>query len=375
MEELARSAHADFTFVGDDHDFLTDVKAATFTDKVRFILAPTRKMFGRYMWQWGAVRIAFDRRFDTIVFHPGPHWPCTWLGAILARLIGKRVLFWGHGYLAAPSGLKGVARRALNAIPHEHLFYGRWAKQFAMDTGWDPAKLHVIGNSLDLTKQAEQRAAVTSKELVALREKLFDDPTLPIAFCSCRLQPAKRLDMLVGALAQLRAQGVGANLLIVGEGACRKDLEEYAHRAGIDAHFTGACYDEGELARYISASDVTVSPGFVGLTAIHSMAFGVPVVTHSTMAFQVPEVEAIIPGATGDLFERGSVNDLASVMKPWLERESDRTQSRKACHAMVERFWSPAFQVGAIERAILGYPADDLWFFRNTIPLTDPASR
>ena len=375
VEALARSVHADFIFVGDDHDFRTGIKAATLSDNVRFILAPTRKIFGRYMWQWGALRIAWDRRFDTIVFHPGPHWPCTWIGSILARLMGKRVLFWGHGYIAAPSGMKGLARRALNAIPHAHMFYGRWAKQFAMDTGWPPEKLHVIGNSLDLAEQEKQRAAVDAESVQTLRTQLFHDPSLPTALCSCRLQPEKRIDMLVTALATLKTQGVEANLLIVGDGECRHDLERWARVAGIDTHFAGACYDEAELARFITATEVTVSPGFVGLMAMQSMAFGVPVVTHSTMAKQVPEVEAIIPGVTGDLFEWGNVEDLARVMRPFLLGEYDREATRVACHKIVERFWSPAFQLGSIERAILGYPADDLWFFHDTHPLTGRASR
>jgi len=138
-----------------------------------------------------------------------------------------------------------------------------------------------------------------------------------------------------------------------------------AKESGIDAHFTGACYDDAQLARYISASDVTVSPGFVGLTAIHSMAFGVPVITHGTMAKQAPEVEAIIPGVTGDLFALGNVDDLARCMKLWLSPQRDRERTRQACIQLVERFWSPVFQQMIIEHAVLGYPADDLLFIRQ----------
>ena len=44
--------------------------------------------------------------------------------------------------------------------------------------------------------------------------------------------------------------------------------------------------------------DITVSPDKVGLTAIHSMAYGRPVITHDNMDRQGPEVEAVIPGRT-----------------------------------------------------------------------------
>lgn len=368
VEALARSTRADYTFFGDDHDFLFDVKPAKFSDRVRFVLTPTRKLYARFMWQWGAIRIAWNPAFDTIIFHPGPHWPCTWIGAALARAMGKRVIFWGHGYLSAPSGWVGLARRALNSLPDVHMFYGRWGKQFALETGWSIDKLHVIGNSLDLEAQLKQRATVTPDELRDLRRQLFKRPELPIAFCSTRVHQNKRLDMLIEALSILRRQGVDANLLIVGDGPARADLEAQAKAAGIDAHFTGACYDEAKLARYISASDLTVSPGFLGLTAMHSMVFGVPVVTHGTMAKQVPEVEAVIPGKTGDLFKMGDVEDLARVMKPWLTGAIDREATRIACQDIVERFWSPGFQVGAIEHAVIGKPSDDLWFLRAEHP-------
>ena len=36
-----------------------------------------------------------------------------------------------------------------------------------------------------------------------------------------------------------------------------------------------------------------VSPGNVGLTAIHSLTYGTPVLTHDNFNFQMPEAEAI----------------------------------------------------------------------------------
>ena len=41
-------------------------------------------------------------------------------------------------------------------------------------------------------------------------------------------------------------------------------------------------------------SDLTVSPGNIGLTAIHSLSYGTPVCSHSNFNNQMPESEAII---------------------------------------------------------------------------------
>ena len=87
------------------------------------------------MWQWGAITWAIKPEFDTVIMHAVPHWPCTWIGGILARMMGKRVFFWGHGYLYEPKGFKGLMRRMFYAIPNAHIFYGRIAKVIAMKHG------------------------------------------------------------------------------------------------------------------------------------------------------------------------------------------------------------------------------------------------
>ena len=83
------------------------------------------------------------------------------------------------------------------------------------------------------------------------------------------------------------------------------------------------------------------------------------------MGKQAPEAEAIIPGITGNFFTLGDVADLARVSGLWLRRDKGKAETSAACIAIVERFWSPTFQQEAIERAVMGYPADDLFFLRD----------
>ena len=360
VELLAQSKRADFTFVGDDHEYLHSVETASFSPNVRFHLAPARHLFGPFMWQWGAVRWAICSRFDTVIMHAVPHWPCTWIGAIAARLLGKKVFFWGHGYLSRPQGLKGLIRRLFYPLPHQHLFYGRLSKAYAMDLGWPAERLHVIYNSLDLVVQQGHRKSITPAICRALREELFGNADTPVVICTTRLIAMRRLDLLLESLAQLKRQGTNANLILVGEGPERTKLISQAERLGVRVHLEGACYDEARIASLIMASNVTVSPGRTGLTAIHSLVYGVPVVSHGDPDDQAPEWEAIIPGKTGSYFERGSAASLAVAMRPWLESGAVTEQTRAACIDVVERFWNPEFQCGAIERAVCGDPATDL---------------
>jgi glycosyltransferase involved in cell wall biosynthesis len=356
---LARSSQARFTFFGDDHDYESSIKAGTFGPEVDHRPCPTRTLRGSWMWQPGLVRVAASRDFDQLILLGNAYWLATWIGAIVGRITGKRVMFWSHGFLTPPTGIKGWVRRVFFHLPHVHLFYGRQAKHNAVALGWDPARIHVIGNSLDLDRQQRARATVGSEAIARCRRELFAEPGLPTVVCSCRLQPAKRLDLLITALARLRAEGIHANALIIGDGPERVRLESLAAEHGVPVHFEGACYDEDRIALLTMSSDITVCPGFVGLTAIQSMAYGVPVITNTRSSEDAPEVEAIVSGLTGDLFEDGDMTDLIRVMRPWLVDRTDRAATREACIRMVERHWSPESQRAAIERAVQGLPADD----------------
>ena len=54
-----------------------------------------------------------------------------------------------------------------------------------------------------------------------------------------------------------------------------------------------------------------VSPGNVGLTAIHSLTYGTPVLTHDDFNFQMPEAEAIKENISGIFFRINNANDLS----------------------------------------------------------------
>ena len=359
VEALARSEVADFTFVGDDHEYLHSIEPATLSDTVKFRLAPTHLIFKPFMWQWGAITWAIKPEFDTVIMHAVPHWPCTWIGGILARMIGKRVFFWGHGYLYEPKGFKGLMRRMFYAIPNAHMFYGRIAKAIAMKHGWAPEKLHVIYNSLNTAEQRTIRNNSTKAEALEVRRQIFGNDN-PVAICTTRLIAIRRLDLLLDSIHTLKERGRAVNLILVGDGPESQRLRKQAEQLCVPVHFEGACYDERRIAQLVMASNVTVAPGKVGLTAMHSMVYGVPVVTHGDASDQMPEWEAIIPGKTGSLFERGDVNSLAEAIRKWTESEFPDADTQAECHKIIDRFWNPEFQRQAIENAVIGLDADDL---------------
>jgi glycosyltransferase involved in cell wall biosynthesis len=361
MERLLASSRRRWVLYGDAASDAVEATIAPWVpaDPARFVRTQLRRLPGGLLWQSGLLRLALGRRFSTLVFLADPHFPATWLAAALARLRGKRVLFWTHGWLRREGLAKRWMRRRFFALAHRLLLYGRGARRLGLAEGFAAERLHVIYNSLDQEAQALAQAGWEDADRLALREAYFPgDVDTPVVVCTTRLVRVRRLDLLLEAVALLARRGRRVNVLLVGDGPERPALAAQAAALGVRVHFAGACYDEVQLARYVACANCTVAPGKVGLTAMTSLGFGVPVLSHGDAEDQMPEWEAIVPGLTGDCFAPGDAQAIAEAIAHWTEAPLPTPEVRRACRAVIERFYNPENQVRLIEAAVDGRPAE-----------------
>jgi glycosyltransferase involved in cell wall biosynthesis len=115
--------------------------------------------------------------------------------------------------------------------------------------------------------------------------------------------------------------------------------------------FAGPRYEEEEIAKFIANSDMCVAPGEVGLTAIHALTYGTPVCTHRNMAEQMPEVEAVVDGRTGILFDQTD-DSLKESIKAWFSGANDREETRRRCYEVVDQKFNPQNQVRIFREVI-----------------------
>lgn len=369
MLELCRNGRHDYTLMSDSRGVDKTIKVWKMPDDVKFIQSPAWHIGKGVCLMPKLIPLAFDRRFDTICLLAVAWYPSTWPCALLARLMGKRVVFWGHGWTRPEKGARKWLRLLYYKLCHTQMTYGHYAKSLCMQYGDAPEKVHVIYNSLDYQAQRAQRLTITADELASMKRKVMgagpgDAGERPIAICTTRLVAFRKLDQLIEACALLAKQGRPVDVLLVGDGPERERLAALAAERGVKCVFYGACYDEAVLSRLIMMSNVMVSPGAIGLAVMHAHAYGTPVVTHDRVDDHGPEFEAIVPGRNGSLFVRDDINDLARAVGEWTDTPSPRDRVREGCYSIIERFWNAAFQRRAIERAIDGEPADDLWWMK-----------
>lgn len=153
-----------------------------------------------------------------------------------------------------------------------------------------------------------------------------------------RLEGIKGMDLVVPAFAQVKACHPEMQLLIVGDGSLRKQMEEQAHEAGLEetVKFAGRQPQE-KLSNYYDRIDILLMPsrseGF-GLTAIEGMARGCVVVAARTGG--LPEV--VRDGEVGLLHEPGQVEELATQIKKLTEQPVLWKQFSNEATTYVQRF-------------------------------------
>jgi 1,2-diacylglycerol 3-alpha-glucosyltransferase len=356
VRQLRQSTAARYQFFGDSRDGDSRIPAIDFGNSADFSHSPFVRILRRIAWQPQAIRAAWSGDYGCFIFLGDAAWASTWIAATIAKLRGRRVLFWTHGWLRHDNGVKKYVRLAFYGLADGLLLYGERAAHIGADLGYDPGKLHVMFNSLDFDAQQVLAASIGSADIVDLRSRLFGDPTIPIVVATARLSAVKRFDLLIDALEIVKRKYRPVNLLVVGDGPQRSHLEAQATAAAVKSVFVGACYDEPQLAAYFLAANVTVSPGNVGLTCMHSLGYGVPVITHDDPSEQMPEWEAIEIGVTGDVFRKGSAEDLASKIERWTRTTLPSNSTRERCKASIARKYHPRVQADAIETAILPAP-------------------
>jgi glycosyltransferase involved in cell wall biosynthesis len=367
LRQLLDSERHHYFLVGDRRDPVhSGIRAWDEVDQRHVVYAPCRFVPFGILLQRGLIRLALRRDVKAIIYTADIHYATTWLSAAIARLTGKRVLFWTIGWLRDERGVKDFVRRAFYRLANGLLLYGHYAKQLAMTRGFAAERLYVVYNSLDYEAQRKARTAVSAEVVDGLRGELFPGADRPLLICVSRLVAKRGIDLTLEAMVMLERDGLPVNLLLVGDGPERARLEAFAASHDLAVRFYGECYDEAQLAELVMAADATVAPGMVGLTGMQSLAYRTPVVTHDDWNRQAPEWEAIVPGKGGCFFRFGDSADLARAIRECLSQFSRHGNARQQCSELIERFYNAAYQVRVIDRAVAGEPADDLFWMRET---------
>lgn len=309
------------------------------------------------IWQKGVILNCINQKYKVAIFLGEMYCISTWIAALICRIRGIKVVFWGHGIYGNENKIKLLFRIIFYKLADQHLLYGKRAKEIMQNHGFDKNTLYLIYNSLDyfnLRKLRERYKHLGKYEVFPF----FKYPEKPILFFSGRLTNSKKIDLLIKAANDINKNEIKVNLLIIGDGSSKNYLEEIGKKGLYKKwlHFYGACYNEKEVGKFLTLSDICISPGNVGLTAIHSLSYGTPVCTHNDFKNQGPEAESIKNGVNGFFFENNNLEDLKAKIIGWLSNSIDRNNLRNQCVQIIEEKYNPDNQLKVFNRLLNDEP-------------------
>ncbi len=330
---------------------------------------PARQISNRpeLFWHPGYLA-AIDRDTHVVILNWNARFLEGPLCILKARMRGVGVVFFGHGFSKNDSPTRKRFRNFLGARADCLLVYSDSIRQSLIAEGFKPERIFVAPNSVDQTDiQAARRDWLSRPgDLEAFRRKndlgqnspSLASPAPVLIFCS-RLDPLRRLDLLVGALPAIARDHPGIQLVIIGAGEDQARLREQAARLNIldpaDARaarvrFLGPIYEESNLAPWFLSSDLMVFPSHMGLSVLHSMGYGVPVLTCNNPSKHGPEYDVIREGINGATYQDGDADDLARKVSSLL---ADRARLK----SMSDEALLTATRDYSIEKMIDGFEA------------------
>ena len=309
-------------------------------------------------FQKGLLGIVHKGQYNEVVILGSIFILSNWLLLVYCRGRGIKISVWTHGLLGKESKFVKFVRFLMFLTADTLILYGERAEKLLREYSllFSRKQMVVINNSLsdEFGIQEKLNAARGCCSPENLKTKSV------CLFCVGRLTKVKRLDIFIEAVGELLNLGVPVKALIIGDGPERSKLVDLSRELGIAqaVDFTGAVYGP-DANRLIMGADICVVPGNAGLTVMHALELGKPVVTHDLLDVQMPEVEAIIEGVTGSFYKFGSLEDLVSKLDMWIQKvKTDRSEIISDCGTILMEKYNSTFQVKQLDNLFCGRRAD-----------------
>lgn len=307
------------------------------------------------LWHAPAWTSASRRRCDVLLLYWDLHYASLVPALLRAKTAGVPTILWGHGVSKREAGWRRRLRVSVARLATALLFYNHTIRRQYIDLGFDPQRLFVAPNSLDQTpiQHARQHWLDRPDDLRAFQQQHGLTDGRHILFIA-RLDPGRRLDLLLAAFAQLAPGHPRSKLILIGGGDHRLVLEHTALALGI-AHrviFTGPLYDQLQLAPWFLSSHLACFPSEAGLSLLHAFGYSLPVIATDRLAAHGPEIEALRHEHNGLLFTDNDEHALAAGLARLLDDEPARRRMAHEARNTVLHDFSLTRMVDGMELAV-----------------------
>jgi glycosyltransferase involved in cell wall biosynthesis len=270
--------------------------------------------------------------------------------ALLCKLRGIQVLYWGFGYhvgvgfgftAKSKAWQSWVATRFKNGLARladGYLAYTNRGAEQLVAIGFPRQRIFVLQNTIDMSTQCRIHDTLKDVDSHVLRRKFGMRPSSTVFVFIGRLLEIKHVDELIEAIIHINRRAdpeVAVEAVIIGSGPVMDALE---NQAGDDPaiRFLGQIDDQTIIAQYLKVAAAVVIPGQVGLAVNHGFAQGCPIITRHH-ALHSPEIDYISSGYNG-LIVDGDENEFVATLARFAASPEWQRQLKHGALASRESF-------------------------------------
>lgn len=266
------------------------------------------------------IRNLLESAPDVIVSEHAARHDYIWTTLLAPQLRRIPRVLWTHG----------VARQELYGGVRDAASIGRWLQidladavlcyeahgEALVQAARPHKKVGHLNNSTDGFALRAEFDALASTPRHTIRKRLGIRPDAAVICGLGRLVAEKQFIRLVSVLALVQRIRPDTQLVLIGDGPEMPKIQQRVDAAGVRDHvvFAGSVRGARELAPWLFASDVSVSPAAIGLSVVDALFAGLPTITPAPAKagpHHGPEYHYLEPGKTALITDENSDDALA----------------------------------------------------------------
>ena len=325
---------------GFNHKFLKNISPSFFSHNYGLWLNP------------GIVSEIVKNKYDAVIVF-GWNSLTSWLTFITCFITNKSVLLYGENPLNQELNKKrflhGIKRFILKILFKKisaFLYMGEENRKFYKFFGVPDKKLFFVPYAMD-NKRCQQDFDKLKNDKEKIKKDLGIDPENPVVLFVGKLTNKKRPLDLLRAFHQI---GENAELVFVGEGHLRPEMEEYIKKNKLsNVHLEGYIPKE-DISKYYVAADIFVLPSGMGET------WGL--VVNEAMNFKLPVIVSETIGSSSDLvhnrengfkFRLGDIDRLNQHISYLVSHKEERLQMGEESFNLIKKYSHEEDLVGIVK--------------------------
>ena len=275
-------------------------------------------------WQKNLINYPI-KRGDIVVVSGNPRYISSILFILKGKLLGCKILWWGHYRSSTSKTWRIKLRLALMKLADGIIFYTEGeVKRYLNLKLRDYRPIIGLNNGIELIPIKSLRMKYDAN--YRNQEILFIG----------RITEKSNFQFLIEALQHPKINNISLN--VIGNDVCNSSMKvnKYNFTNGVKINYHGKLTGEKEISKIINRCIIFVYPGSVGLSLIHTMAYGLPSLVHSDPLLHMPEIDAFKEGVTGLTFEPDNLEDFVNKLCWMMSNTKDLNFMSNQCLNRVE---------------------------------------